>query len=179
MRATMVPPLLILCLAVPAAGAADRPWWQFWGDVAGSAADAAADTAARETMDRRFTPEQQTLLRDFLRDHRQGDGRYADRRDDRHDDDGYGRDKPKQAKPLPPGLRRKLERGGELPPGWQKKLARGEVVDGEVWRQSHRLPPDLLRRLGPLPRDTEIRYVEDKVYRVMRDSHEIVDILGL
>jgi hypothetical protein len=38
---------------------------------------------------------------------------------------------------LPPGLRKKLARGGTLPPGWQKKIAP--------------LPVDVERRLGPLP----------------------------
>lgn len=38
---------------------------------------------------------------------------------------------------LPPGLQKKLARGGQLPPGWQKKL--------EVF------PPDVERRLPVLP----------------------------
>lgn len=161
--------LLILCMVPALVHAADRPWWQFWGEAAGPAAD--GGSAARQSLDRRFTPEQRTLLRDFLRQRQ--------RTDEGPGDDGRGRDKPKKAKPLPPGLRKKVARGGELPPGWQKKLARGEVVDDAVWARSSRLPPDLLRRLGPLPADTEVRYVEDRVYRVMRDSREIIDILGL
>ncbi len=32
-------------------------------------------------------------------------------------------------KSLPPGLAKKLARGGTLPPGWQMKVARGEVID--------------------------------------------------
>ncbi len=32
-------------------------------------------------------------------------------------------------KSLPPGLAKKLARGGTLPPGWQMKVARGEVMD--------------------------------------------------
>ncbi len=128
--------------------------------------------------------------RDDYRDHDRGDDRdddSSDRRehDDSDSDDGHGhkqgkyKDKHKgKYKDLPPGLQKKVARGGDLPPGWQKKLARGEVVDDAVWRESRRLPPDLLDRLGPLPRDTEIRYVEDKVYRVMRNTREIVDILS-
>ena len=40
---------------------------------------------------------------------------------------------------LPPGLQKKIARGGTLPPGWQKKL--------------EAFPPALERRLQPLPRD--------------------------
>lgn len=167
--------LLSLGLAATTVAAADRPWWQFWGGVAQDAATVAADDMAA----RHFTPEQRDLLRQFLQDERRS---YAERERYRHgdDDDREYKDKgPKKAKPLPPGLRKKVERGGELPPGWQKKLARGEVVDGEIWSRSHRLPPDVLDRLGTLPADTEIRYLDDQVYRVMRNTREIVDILGL
>ena len=38
---------------------------------------------------------------------------------------------------LPPGLQKKLARGGQLPPGWQKKI--------------EAFPPELERRLPPLP----------------------------
>ena len=48
---------------------------------------------------------------------------------DQGDDDDQGEDKAKKnkdkggknSKPLPSGLQKKLDRGGELPPGWQKK----------------------------------------------------------
>ena len=167
-------PVSVLCLLGLLAGnavAADSPWWRFWGGVA----EDAAGVAGNEVASRQFTPEQQRLLRDFL-------VRQRDRNGYGHDDDdraGHDKDKGGKAKPLPPGLQKKLARGGELPPGWQKKLARGEVVDGQVWSQSRRLPPELLGRLGAMPPDTEIRYIEDKVYRVIRDSREIIDILGL
>ena len=38
---------------------------------------------------------------------------------------------------LPPGLQKKVARGGELPPGWQKKF---EAFPVEVERQLPRLP---------------------------------------
>lgn len=164
---------LVLGLAAATAHAEDRPWWKFWGDVAQSAGNAAADAAVRETISLTFTPEQRAVLRDFLRDRPYYSERHAG-----YDDDDRDHDRPRKEKPLPPGLRKKLERGGDLPPGWQKKLARGEVVDDTVWRASRRLPPDVLERLGALPRDTEMRYVEDKVYRVIRNTREIVDILS-
>lgn len=186
-----------------AALAADRPWWQFWGGVAENAADAATASVVQDVAARTFTPNQERVLRDFLaqrpygdyaRDRRYRDDRYEDRDDSDHrrtrgdsgdsgdsGDKKYKKDKHKdkhKEKSLPPGLQKKLARGGELPPGWQKKMARGQVVDDVVWRESRHLPPDILQRLGPMPADTELRYVEDKVYRVMRNTREIIDILG-
>lgn len=70
---------------------------------------------------------------------------------------------------LPPGLQKKVERGQSLPPGWQKKFHEGDRLPehyeryGEVDHESYRY--DRVR-------------IEDKVYRVIRDSREIVDILN-
>lgn len=173
---------LLVSAAVTSAQAEDRPWWQFWGGVAENAAESAADAAtasvAHDVVDRTFNTRQKEILRAFLADDPYYRGRHDDDRYD-HDDDHNGKKHKDKQKSLPPGLRKKLERGGELPPGWQKKLARGEVVDADIWRQSRRLPPDVIRRLGYLPPDTELRYIEDKVYRVVRNTREIVDILGL
>ncbi|MDX1801299.1 MAG: hypothetical protein R3303_10245 [Marinobacter sp.] len=70
---------------------------------------------------------------------------------------------------LPPGLQKKVERGESLPPGWQKKLHQGD-----------RLPEDY-ERYGEVEHEGD-RYdrvrVEDRVFRVIRDSREIVDILN-
>jgi len=46
----------------------------------------------------------------------------------------------KKKKNLPPGLQKKLARGGNLPPGWQKKVTRGEVLDWQLYRRSVKLP---------------------------------------
>ena len=81
-------------------------------------------------------------------------------------------------KNLPPGLRKKLERGGELPPGWQKKLARGEVIDGEVYRHSTSLPEQILRQLSTAPQGTSVRRVEDRIVRIMDTTHTIMDVLS-
>ena len=43
---------------------------------------------------------------------------------------------------LPPGLQKKLARGGQLPPGWQKKFAPFPVA---VERQLHPLPHEYRR----------------------------------
>ena len=53
---------------------------------------------------------------------------------------GSGRNRPK--KKLPPGLMKKLERGGELSPGWQKKVARGEVLAWIIHEYRCRFSPE-------------------------------------
>lgn len=80
-------------------------------------------------------------------------------------------------KPLPPGLRKKVERGGELPPGWQKKLARGEVLSDDVYRVGRPLPPDVRRQLPVDPKGTVTLDIDGEIVRVIRDTREIVDIL--
>ena len=68
-------------------------------------------------------------------------------------------------KSLPPGLQKKVARGGQLPPGWQKKM--------------QPFPVDLERRLGPLPRDYR-RGVYDG-HGVIYDSrsHVVIDVTVL
>ena len=77
------------------------------------------------------------------------------------------KDKHKQ---LPPGLEGNVARGKPLPPGWQKKMARGKVMDRDIYDRGKIIVP-----LDPLGIIT-IR-IEDKVFRVMKKSREIVDIL--
>ena len=78
------------------------------------------------------------------------------------------KDKQKQ---LPPGLAKKVESGKPLPPGWQKKLAKGKVMDRDIYDRGKVIVP-----LDPLGVVT-IR-IEDKVFRVMEKSREIVEILN-
>ena len=52
---------------------------------------------------------------------------------------------------LPPGLQKKLARGGQLPPGWQKKV--------------EAFPPELERRLPRLPAGH---------YRGVMDGHAVI-----
>ena len=73
-------------------------------------------------------------------------------------------------KSLPPGLQKNVERGKPLPPGWQKKLSRGQVMERDIYGRGKIIVP-----LDPLGIVT-IR-IEDKIFRVMKKSREIVDIL--
>lgn len=85
----------------------------------------------------------------------------------------------KNMKTVPPGLQKKVERGGELPPGWQKKLARGEVLDARVYAQSRPLPSELLKRLPPQPGGTVVITVEGKVVRLVEATLTILDVFDL
>lgn len=88
-------------------------------------------------------------------------------------------DSGKKKKRLPPGLKKKLERGGELPPGWQKKVARGEVMDVQVFQRAKPLSADLIRILPPQPKGTAIVVVEGKVVRLWEATRTIIDVLDL
>lgn len=72
---------------------------------------------------------------------------------------------------LPPGLQKKLEQGKPLPPGWQKKvdIAPGDRLHRELYDYGD------VRDLGD--GREEVR-VEDQVYTVIKDTREIIDILG-
>lgn len=85
----------------------------------------------------------------------------------------------KKKKRLPPGLKKKLERGGELPPGWQKKVARGEVMDVQVFQRAKPLSADLIKILPPQPRGTAIVVVEGKAVRLWEATRTIIDVLNL
>lgn len=76
----------------------------------------------------------------------------------------------KKDKALPPGLQKKVERGGELPPGWQKKLARGEVLDQQVYDRGRIISP--VDKMGNV-----VLQVEDRVLRLNKATREIIEIL--
>jgi len=90
-----------------------------------------------------------------------------------------GKKNGKKKKNIPPGLQKKLARGGELPPGWQKKVARGEVLDWQIYSRSVKLPQDLLRRLPAMSQGTELLRLEDRVFRILNDTREILDIFTI
>ena len=87
-------------------------------------------------------------------------------------------EKPKKKK-LPPGLQKKLARGGTLPPGWQKKVARGEVLDDQIYAAAHPLPPDLVRMLPPPPSGVVTIIVEGKLVRLIEASRTILDVFNI
>ncbi len=185
----------LMLIAPPAALAEDEPGVftrtmrginEFFG------ASAAGEAALRGSG--RFSEEEIALIRGALGNRAAYRGEYDDRDDDDYDDDddqGEGKYKhknkgkkdkyakgEKKPKKLPPGLRKKLERGGELPPGWQRKFERGEVVSDEVWAQRHALPRTVLNDIDQVP-GTEVVRVGDRVARVLTETREILDIIDL
>lgn len=62
-----------------------------------------------------------------------------------------------------------------------KSKATGEVlatIDGDLYRQSDYLPEGIRRQLENYP-DVETRILEDKVFRILRSTGEILDVLGI
>ena len=68
-------------------------------------------------------------------------------------------------KSLPPGLKKKVARGGQLPPGWQKKL--------------QPFPIELERKLKPLPTDYGRGVFDGNAVIYDRRSHVVIDVTVL
>ena len=155
--------------------------------------DAVVSTAVKATMDSVFSEDEKNVIRRYYRGYGQDYRDYDDDRESRYaydDDDDYDKKGKKhkkhkkhknKKKSLPPGLRKKLARGGELPPGWQKKVARGEVMESSVYRESKPLPRDLRKKLPELILEpgAEVREVNGKVVKILKASGLIVDAFDL
>jgi len=87
-------------------------------------------------------------------------------------------DKEKKQKTLPPGLEKKVERGGELPPGWQKKIAKGEVLDSDLFDIAVRIPNKPTKNY-PNTKNTELLKLEKKIIRIEKDTREVLEIFGI
>ena len=66
---------------------------------------------------------------------------------------------------LPPGLQKKVARGGQLPPGWQKKL--------------QPFPIEVERQLAPLPRDYGRGVIDGHAVIYSTRSHAVIDVAVL
>jgi hypothetical protein len=66
---------------------------------------------------------------------------------------------------LPPGLQKKLQRGGQLPPGWRKKM--------------EPFPPVLEGRLTALPRDYQRGVIDGHAVIYRPRSQTIIDVTVL
>jgi hypothetical protein len=133
----------------------------------------------------------------YERDDRRSDSRLDNRRDedrflplsDRERrqlrdlvyEDHYGLRRPDDGhyKSLPPGLQKKLARGGDLPPGWQDKVRRGEVLDPELYRYGERLPRRYLERLGHGSEAAELILLGDRIVRVAEGRGTVLDVIDL
>ena len=113
------------------------------------------------------------------------DRHYRDRRDDepaysrakQYRDNFSGKGK-RRVKKLPPGLRKKLARGGELPPGWQKKVDRGEVLDDDIYQHAQPLPENIIDRVRRIE-GTTVRQIDDRIVRVQDATRTVLDVFYL
>ena len=84
--------------------------------------------------------------------------------------------KHKKHKSLPPGLAKKVARGGDLPPGWQKKIAKGEVLDVEVYRNAVPVSKEVRLKYPASKTGTKLLKIENKIIRVMDATRTIIDV---
>ncbi|HEY6229244.1 MAG TPA: hypothetical protein VI282_19155 [Verrucomicrobiae bacterium] len=87
--------------------------------------------------------------------------------------------KGKKNKGLPPGLAKKVARGGDLPPGWQKKCVRGEILPEPIFKASHPLPHELIVKLPPAPAGTIMVAIDGKIVRLAKATREILDVFDV
>jgi len=165
--------IFFILVAAPTFAEEGSSWWKFWPSE--EQKTVAEDTAVI-IGNNLFTKDERSILNDFLRQREENKG-YEKMDDD--DGDKYGKKdkKAKKQKALPPGLKKKIERGGQLPPGWQKKVARGEVLDKDLYLASKGLPQDVLDQLPNNPEGTIIRQIDDTIVRVMETTNVILDVL--
>lgn len=164
--------IMVLSLQLSATAFADDTWLRAGialGEVTGASGQV-------------FTPSERQVLLDYLRsDGRRYETRYETRYEyEDHDRDRYKsshKSKHKNGKGLPPGLQKKVARGGQLPPGWQKKVARGEVIDTDVYRSSEVLPRRVIERLNYIE-GTSVRRIDDRIVRVADATGVILDVLA-
>ncbi len=157
--------LLLLVITLPASAESQRPWWKFWQPT-----DEAITTTVENHL---FSEKERSILHEYLRN-RVFNKHDNDDADNEYNDKKHKKDKKKA---LPPGLQKKVARGGQLPPGWQKNVARGEALDGDLYDSSIDLPSDIIDILPAGPDGTSIRQIEDRVVRVMDATGVILDVL--
>ena len=80
---------------------------------------------------------------------------------------------------LPPGLQKKVARGGTLPPGWEKRLQKGEVIDDEVYQHAGPVPESISVRLPPMPEGAIEVKIEGKVVRLIEATRTILDVFDI
>lgn len=77
----------------------------------------------------------------------------------------------KKNKDLPPGLQKKMQRGGELPPGWKKKLAKGKILDRRVYDQGR-----IISR--PDSHGIITIKIDDRLIKLHKDTRKILEIIS-
>lgn len=144
-------------------------WWQLWKST----------DEVTGVSDQLFSASDKAVLREYLRT--QGiedsyENHYEDNDEESDKKHKKKNHKNKKKKKLPPGLQKKVARGGQLPPGWQKKVARGEVLDEDIYDNSEALPESILDQLDNTE-GTTVRELEDRVIKIMDATGVILDVL--
>ncbi|MGJ3257299.1 MAG: hypothetical protein ACFE0K_13370 [Alcanivorax sp.] len=158
MKVATLPKLVLLgsALSLPLASLAQPPAW--------------AGKGKGPAMQQQESHEHEYRRDDRHRDYR--DYRYSDRERDALRRHLSQRDYPS----LPPGLQKKVARGGQLPPGWQKKLQVGHTLNGNLDRYGQRLPVyDGIRRIDGV---SDV-VIDNEVVRVMDATQTIIDVFGI
>jgi hypothetical protein len=91
-------------------------------------------------------------------------------------DDGW-REYNLKATSLPPGLAKKVARGGSLPPGWQKKVVVGEVLPGSIFDLASPVPDVFLVDVPRIP-GTNLLMLGGKLIRV-NPGRTVLDVVDL
>ena len=99
----------------------------------------------------------------------------AKQNDEHHDKKNNKEKKMKEDKQknIPHGLEKKLQKGERLPTGWEKKLSKGQIADENTLYNARILNTNTY----PNIRNTEVYQIENKIFRISRDTKEILDIL--
>jgi hypothetical protein len=80
-------------------------------------------------------------------------------------------------KGLPPGLQKKMRRGGQLPPGWQKKVNVGQALPYEYLMYARPVPYELSSQLTAGPIGTKLLQLVDRVVRVEVGTNMVLEAI--
>ncbi len=78
---------------------------------------------------------------------------------------------------LPPGLAKKLRRGGNLPAGWQKKVSVGEPIPQEYLMYAKPVPRELEFQLSAGPIGSKVLQLADRVVRIEAGTNMVLDAI--
>lgn len=78
---------------------------------------------------------------------------------------------------LPPGLAKKLRRGGQLPAGWQNKVSVGQPIPQEYLMYAKPVPRELEYQLSAGPVGSKVLQLADRVVRIEAGTNMVLDAI--
>ena len=78
---------------------------------------------------------------------------------------------------LPPGLAKKLRRGGDLPAGWKKKVSVGQPIPQEYLMYAKPVPRELEYQLSAGPVGSKVLQLADRVVRIEAGTNMVLDAI--